>query len=228
LVSYLNLIERFKPQYCNYGIEATEYIIKNPDDTAKHSTLFNFLHQVYDNIKAAHPDLTLFISVTLKDPDSTGTSLIQGYSDKISACTDILGVSTYGYIFYGHAGCGNPANLPTNWLSHAQNYAPVKKLAIAETAWIAENLTIPAYSVDITGTEEWQKDYVGLLLNEADRLSAEFVTWFCAVDYDTLCTDTLGSDPLSQIWRDTGLYDGDTDSRPALKIWNNWLTISYE
>lgn len=219
----LNLIDRFKPKYCNYGIEATEYITKHSGDTAKGDALFTFLQQVYDNIKAVHPDLTLFISVTLKSPGSAEALLVQSYSDKISSCTDLIGVSTYGYVFYGHAGSGDPAKLPSDWLSQANNYAPGKPLAVTETCWIAEDLVIPAYSLNTTGTPGWQSDYAEILLNEADRLDAVFVTWFSVVDFDALWNDTLGQDPLAQIWRDTGLFDESLQSRPALDVWDSWL-----
>ncbi len=216
----LNLIDRFQPDYCNYGIEATEYIIKNPHDAAN---LFVFLQQVYDNIKLVHPDLPLFISATLQSPQSADAALVQGYASQISACTDLIGVSTYGYVFYGHADGGNPANLPADWLSQAQKLAPGKPIAIAETGWMAEDMVIPAYGLNVPGTPQWQADYVHKLLAEADRLNAVLVAWFCIVDFDTLWTDSLGQDPLAQIWRDTGFYDETLQIRPALLAWDAWL-----
>ena len=216
----LNLIARFDPEYCNYGIEATEYIRNNP---GRADDLFGFLQAVYDAVKLVHPNLPMFISVTLQAPGSADALLVQGYADRIVACSDLLGVSTYGYVFYGHAGSGDPANLPADWLSQARDYAPGRTIAVAETGWIAEDLVIPAYSLDIAGTAAWQADYVGKLLTEADRLDARFVTWFAVVDYDTLWTDTLGQDPVARIWRDTGLYDGTVTARSALTTWDAWL-----
>jgi hypothetical protein len=116
-ISYLlNLIGRFNPVYCNYGVEATEYIRNNP---TRADDLFGFLQAVYDAVKQAHPNLPLFISVTLQAPGSGDALLVQGYAAQIAACSDLLGVSSYGYIFYGHADGGDPANLPADWLSLA-------------------------------------------------------------------------------------------------------------
>jgi len=216
----LNLINRFDPDYCNYGIEATEYIRNNP---GRAGDLFGFLQAVYNAVKAVHPDLPLFISVTLQAPGSADATLVQGYSAQIAACSDLIGVSTYGYIFYGHADSGDPANLPADWLSQAQDYAPGLPIAIAETGWIAEDLIIPFYTVNIPGSATWQAEYVRALLAEADRLDALFVTWFSVVDFDDLWLNNLGSDPLAHIWRDTGLYDETVAQRQALDVWNEWL-----
>jgi len=109
------------------------------------------------------------------------------------------------------------------WLSQAQDYAPGLPIAIAETGWIAEDLVIPAYSLNIAGSAAWQAEYVQKLLAEADRLDAVFVTWFAMVDYDTLWVDSLGQDPLAQIWRDTGLYDEALHARTAVAAWDGWL-----
>ncbi len=215
-----NLIARFNPDYCNYGIEATEYIRNNP---SRADDLFGFLQAVYDAIKLTEPDLPLFISVTLQAPGSSDAALIQGYASQIVACSDLLGVSTYGYVFYGHAGSGNPANLPSDWLSQAESYAPGLPIAITETGWLAEDLDIPTYSLIIEGSAAWQAEYVRALLIEADRLNVEFVTWFTVADFDILWQGLLGRDPLAQIWRDTGLYDGNIQSREALDIWETWL-----
>jgi hypothetical protein len=136
----------------------------------------------------------------------------------------LLGVSTYGYVFYGHADSGNPENLPTDWLSQTQAYAPEKPLAIAETGWIAEDMFIPTYgNLSVTGTPSWQTDYLHKLFAEVDRLNVAFITWFSIVDFDTLWQDTLGQDPLAQIWRDTGLYDSDAQPREALTVWDEWF-----
>lgn len=219
----LNLIDRFNPAYCNYGIEATEYIINNPSQAEE---LLDFLKDVYDAIKLVHPDLPLFISVTLQEPGSTRALLVQSYASRIAACTDLIGASTYGYIFFDSPD-GNPANLPANWLSQALDYAPGKPLVVAETGWIAEDLDIPAYddhdALFISSTPSWQADYVRILLAEANRLDAVWVTWYCVVDFDTLWQETLGQDPLAQIWRDTGLYDGNVQPRSALSVWDAWL-----
>lgn len=219
----LNLINRFDPEYCNYGIEATEYIRNHRNNPARISEFLNFLQQVYTNLKAAHPDLTVFISATLQAPQSSDALLVKSYASQIASCTDILGVSTYGYIFYGHANSGDPANLPVDWLSQAQDYAPGKPLAIAETGWIAEDMVISAYGLSVPGNPTWQAEYVQKLLSEADRLDALFVTWWGIVDYDTLWQNTLGQDPLARIWRDTGLYDGNVQSRESIAEWDAWL-----
>ena len=96
---------------------------------------------------------------------------------------------------------------------------------MAETAWPAEDVTDP-YPVRIPANEENHRLYVERLLADADRLSAVFVTWFFTRDYDAFWTSEirfLDDAPLLRLWKDTGLYDGGGNQRPALAVWRDWL-----
>ena len=64
------------------------------------------------------------------------------------------------------------------------------------------------------------------MLQEADELDAQFVIWFVVADYDELwgvLKWMVMFNPLMRAWKDTGLYDGDLNPRPALQVWDDWL-----
>ena len=215
----LDLIERFRPDYFNYGIEASELILSNPE---AFDEFVGFAASVYGAVKAAHPSLPTFLSVGLKHPESGGTSLLIGQLERVSAFTDMVGISAYPYVFFGHEDAGDPAKLPDDWLTQARRLLPGKPLAIAETGWIAETLTIPAFGVHVTANAARQSDFVEQLLTAANEETVEFVVWFFIQDFDDLWKNVLSEDPVAAIWRDTGLYDENGETRPGLDVWEEW------
>ncbi|MDY6987533.1 MAG: hypothetical protein SWQ30_05690 [Thermodesulfobacteriota bacterium] len=68
----------------------------------------------------------------------------------------------------GGEGRGDPNNLPENWLSQIHAIAPEQPVLIAETGYMAERLKVPEYRMDVAGTPEWQKVYMGKLLATRD------------------------------------------------------------
>ncbi|HEB89699.1 MAG TPA: hypothetical protein ENI85_09025 [Deltaproteobacteria bacterium] len=216
----LALIDRFDPVSFNYGIEASELLIHSPGRWAGFVT---FAQGVYDRIKAVHPQLPVFISVSLKDPTSSDAAAIRAGLPAILPSTDLLGISVYPYAFFGHANAGDPANLPGDWLDQAVGLAANRPLVITETGWIAEDLVIPTFGLNVPATPIHQADYLAALFSEANRLGVGFIVWFTPMDYDALWNGALGQDPLAAIWRDTGLYDETGTARPALGLWDEWL-----
>lgn len=143
--------------------------------------------------------------------------------EQIKNYVDIVGISTYGYAFYSHDDKGNPTHLPTNWLSQIQTIAPNKEYAVVETAWIAEDLNIPSFSINVSSDEQKQSAYISSLFEEATKIDAKTIIWFTSYDYDTLWTDTFGVFNLSKIWKDTGLIDQNLIERDSLEVWKNEL-----
>ena len=216
----LDLIGRFDPLYFNYGTEASELMLNDP---AAFDGYVVFAQTVYNGIKAQYPNLPVMISIALKSPGSTEMDTITAGFNRIRDYVDIVGVSVYPYVFYDHAGKGNPDNLPGDWLSQVTTLAQGKPVAVTETGWIAEDLVIPAFGVNVPSNEEFQRAYADRLLSEADSLDAKFVIWFAIVDYDALWNGVLAQDPVAAIWRDIGLYDEQLRSRPALAEWQSWF-----
>ncbi len=216
----LDLINRFNPTYFNYGTEASELIL---NDLAQYNKFKLFAQQVYSNIKLQYPDLKLMISVALKSPSSSEMALIKNNLAGILPYVDVLGISVYPYIFYSHADKGNPDNLPTDWLNQVTQLALGKPIAITETGWIAEDLVINTFNINIPGNETYQRNYVTRLLDESNQLSAEFVIWWSLIDFQALWNGVLLKDDLAAIWRDIGLYDEQVQARSGLTDWQQYL-----
>ncbi len=215
----LDLIDRFKPEYFNYGTEASELIRTDIDQYNKFKI---FAQQVYANIKARYPDLKLMVSISLKSPSSSEMDQVKQNISGILPYVDVIGVSVYPYIFFNHADKGNPDNLPTDWLSQITSIAPGKPIAITETGWIAENLLINSFGVNVSSNETYQKKYVSRLLKESEQLQAEFVIWWSLIDFQVFWEGTLQRDDLAAIWRDIGLYDEQVQPREGLADWQQY------
>ena len=226
--AYINfasdLIRRFNPEYFNLGIEASELILHDArNGTTQYADYLSFVAAVSSALKASFPNLKLMVSVGLKYPGTPDAQTLATYLPPLISYVDVVGASVYPYAFFGHANAGDPANLPTNWLSQLQTIAGAKPIAVAETGWIAQPLLIPSLSVNVAATPANQDAYVQALFGQAQALNAKFVVWFSVVDYDDLWTNALGQDPVAQIWRDTGLYDETVTARPALTTWQRRL-----
>lgn len=219
----LELIARFDPVYFNYAPEISDLMINNPAEFTKFKV---FSQAVYNNIKAYYPNLKLMVSIALKTPGTTEMQTVTTKFDEMKNFVDIVGISTYAYAFYGHADKGDPTNLPNNWLSQIETIAPNKEYAVVETGWVAENLSIPAFGLNITSSQSNQNEYILELFKESNKINAKAILWFASHDFDTLWTDTLGSDNLSKIWKDSGLVDENLDGRQGLTTWQQWKKYS--
>ncbi len=217
-----DMITRFQPTYFNLGIEASELLV---NDLTRFNRYETFATHVANSLRADFPDLRLMISVALKSPGSARAESIEANIDPLIDLVDVVGISAYPYVFFDHANKGDPANLPANWFSQIQNIADGKPIAVAETAWIAERLEIPAFGVDVMANAQNQADYMVELFAEAEALDAEFVVWWALVDFDALWNTALAQDPVARIWRDTGLFDESLNPRPALDVWQQQFVL---
>ncbi|PKL17343.1 MAG: hypothetical protein CVV49_11710 [Spirochaetae bacterium HGW-Spirochaetae-5] len=192
---------------------------------AKFDEFTTFAQYVYSSIKTAYPSIKMMVSIALKNPGGIEMITARDGFARIKDYVDVVGISTYGYAFYSHSDKGNPDNLPADWLTQIKTIAPGKPYGVTETGWIAENLSIPAYSLNVTGSESYQNVYMNKLLNEcSSELNAEMIIWFTSHDYDTLWSVTLGGDDLSKIWKDTGLVSETMIERSALSTWRSWMS----
>jgi hypothetical protein len=220
--NYVNeLIKKFNPTHVNYAIEINEYY-HNRSSVSDRAKLDYFVVNVYSFLKNLHPNIKFMTSFVLTTPGSTKMQESAELFQRIKDYNDIVGISIYPYAFFSHADKGDPANLPTDWLSQITTIAPGKPYFIAETGFLGESLSIPAYSLNVVTDEDKQDLYLDKLFGETNRLDMEGIIWFTAYDFDELWASSLNDD-LSLIWRDTGLKDGNQISRKSLSTWNQWL-----
>jgi hypothetical protein len=215
----LNMIEHFHPDYFAYAIEAN--ILMSSDSrngTTKWPEFVNLVKAVYPVLKASYPDLPVFISLQagfFYADSTTQTAAI----NQILPYTDFMAISAYPF-----SATPNPADLPADFFSQLADLDPTKPVAIAETAWPAEDVEDMSHPGTIISAEDPQRQqqYIQRLINEMDELDGRFITLFFTRDYDDFWESYLQYDPnapLIRTWRDTGLYDGQGNPRPALDTW---------
>lgn len=224
-VNYLSyLIDELHPHYVNYGVES------NLDtwDGAAFGLYKNFLSQVYSQMKNKYPALPFFISFMVTDQPASLSNASQ-----LLNYTDLVGLSAYPYISSMAMANGNtdPANLPSMFFKNFINLAPAKPWAFAETAYLAENLSIPAFTLNRQGNATWQSSYLELICRLCKDLKAEFLVWYCSSDYDA------GSNRLKQLglyqdlfglWQDTGFRDENKNERPSYGVWGKWMALRFQ
>ena len=214
----IRLIETFNPTYFVYGVEVNLLASNNPAAYKQFQTL---AASVYPTLKRKFPNLPIALSFYLHPPEKWKQT--HELVAPLLSFTDLYAVSTYPYMAIGSDGY-TVDEIPENWLKQTRQIAPGKPFAIAETGYIAEDFEV--LTKTMPGSPEGQKRYMERLLREAAELDAQFVVWFVIADYDELwgvLKWMVMFNPLMRAWKDTGLYDGELNPRPALSVWNDWL-----
>jgi len=229
IAAYLNfcrdMIGRFHPDYFNYGVEAN---LKWEDaNDPRFEQFLVFAREVYTALKDEYPAMPVFVSlIKVERNDSDEQASIDR---RLLAYSDMVAVSTYPFLpASSGSDRADPADLPEDWFSSMAGLAPAKPFAVAETAYIAEDLVLPELGLDIRGSEDWQASYVRFLLEECAELRGEFVVWFVPRDYDRRSEYMQGLPDVPElvyVWRDCGLLDGDGNARESLGIWDAWLEL---
>lgn len=211
-----NMIAAFAPDYFAYAIEANMLQSMN---ASQWPAFVKLAQATYTAIKARHPNLPVFVTLQASffHADIAGQTAAIG---QLLPYTDFIAVSGYPYTDQN-----DPRKLAVDYFSAVADLAPRKPFAVAETAWPAEDVTSP-YPVTIPASPAGQQIYVQRLLQDADELSARFVTLFFTQDFDEFWDSDFKNLPgasLVRLWRDTGLYDGAGNARPALDTWRQSL-----
>lgn len=212
------LIDAFHPQYFNYAVEANS---RDWTD-AEFAKFLTFLGRVYPRLKQKYTTLPVFASymVTINDSQLERAKQLNQYSDFIS-------ISSYPYFEISSAAYGStePVNIPKDFYAKYRNIDLSKPFAVAETGYIAEDLYLPEYGVSKKGNPQWQADYLQYLFEICNDYHAEFVTYFCAYDYDNAYNSMVAvglASPSFKMWKDIGFYDGQGMKRPSLQVWEKW------
>jgi hypothetical protein len=215
----LNMIQHFKPDYFAYAVEANMLVFYDKQNgTNRWAQFVHLVREVYPAIKAKHPDLPVFISLQIGFFHANITEQTAAIN-QILPYTDYMAISAYPY-----TEIPDPVDLPADYFSKLTDLAPAKPVAIAETGWPAEDVENANNPGIIIAAEDpgRQQQYVKFLINEMDKLDGRFITLFFTRDFDDFWASDLKNYPNAQLirlWRDTGLYDGQGNPRPALNTW---------
>ena len=213
LVWCRELIRRARPDYFVYVMEGAAQS-KNPQRWKK---FVPFVRDIYMALKKEHPELPLLITVSLE-------SYYEDEAKMRAAVRALLPYSDYVTVTaLPNLKESNPAKLPKDYFSRVAALGGGKPFAVAETAFLGEDLTILGF--ERAGKAAWQDDYLRGLLDDAFKLNAKFVVWMVPRDFDLLYEKFLVNTPLElfRVVKDTGLLDGQGKPRKAFETWQAWL-----
>lgn len=209
-----NMIARHQPDYFVYAIEANMLHSLAPQFW---DGFLGFAEYVYTGLKDSF-DIPIGVSIQA-DFFWQAQTAQEAALDSLWPYMDFVGISAYPYTAQA-----NPDLLADNYFSIFTTLSGGKQLAIAETGWPAETVAAP-YPTTISADEDTQMRYVQAIL--AGRLYSEwlFVTWFFTRDFDAYWDaglSSLSNAATLRIWKDAGLYRGDSTERPALGVWREY------
>ena len=220
------IIDFFKPDYFNMAIEANLLYVNSPSNW---SAYIQFHQYVYSQLKFTYPDLPVFTSVA-------GAHLLSGFIDgndhvqqrlavlQLMDYSDFYGISFYPFM---STYLGNP--YPDNSFDELFEVSN-KPIAVAETGYPAQTFSVDAGGglVTIESDNSKQQKFTEDLLAACERRKAIFVINFVLRDYDQLWEQIGSPTDINIAWRDTGLYDENGSSRPALTTWKKYLSKKYQ
>ncbi|MBI5890681.1 MAG: hypothetical protein HZB47_08390 [Nitrosomonadales bacterium] len=218
----LAMVDALHPDYFQIGIEVNLLKRNNP---AAWSQYVELQCHTYNAVKAAHPALPVSVSV-FSVPFFPEWSAEDNLPDQlaalgdVSACSDLIAFSVHPFVS-GLLAETFPADYFERLFAHA-----TKPVAITESSYPAQQWSLNGLTWN--GTQAKQADFLNKMLTAAQSRQLKFVIWYTVRDYDQLWSGTLGSDDLSLIWRDTGLYDETGAAREAMTTWNSTLDKTYQ
>ena len=229
--AYLNfsrrVIEYLEPDYLAIGIEVN--LLRRNTDAATWAKYMELHQHVYTNLKALHPDLPIFASVVpvemldgYVDPSTEFAGDPDGYKNsQLTALNELLAFSDYYAVsLYPFLTAYFASNFPTDMFDQIFGLSN-KQAVIAETGMIAEDMT--AFSINFQSDQAKQNNYMTSLLQAADENDLLFVNWFVLQDYDRFCVFIGGCIGTDRLWRDSGVYDGNGNTRPSYGTWKSYL-----
>ena len=230
------MIQRFEPRWLNVATEINLFQTQCPDAWPG---LAQVQGAAYHHARSMDPELVVFASVELShlyglegdcaDPDAcfeenlAAMALLEG---------DRLALSTYPF---GRPDISSPADIPPDWLSRAAEAMEMPVL-IAETGWSGAPI-VAAFDGDCVSfgdfSEADQVAYLRWLVDQADALDMELVTWWSNRDLiPARISDTCGCAAEDQAWCDAiGVFNtvfGEYIGEITFKYWGTMGLRSYD
>jgi hypothetical protein len=219
------IIDEIQPDYFAYGIEVNGGLRQN---TEYYNDFLILADTVYRRLKQDYPQLPVMLTFQDQSHNKTKAELM-ALTHNLLPYSDYMAVSTYPFWLHEQNYTdSNPQHIPDQWLTEMHNLATDKPFVVAETGYIAENLSLPSVNLFIQGNENWQNEYLIKLLQKTNQLQAEFVCWFVYRDYDLLYQSMNNPSELYRIWKDNGLLDGNGNYRTAYRTWKEYLQKTHQ
>lgn len=209
-------VETLRPDYLAIGIEVNELIHNAPGEWPAYVELYT---HVYSALKKEHPELPVFSTFTLHNLLNSGWTDMKSQQEQVRVFlpqNDIVGISYYPFMA-GHS------ERPVEMLDWIRAFTD-KPLAVTETGYPAETISLPSFHLTIPSDPQKQTVYWETLLERADRDHYRFVAAFLHRDYDALWDKIKASSPETfAVWKDCGFLDEKGTARPAFEIWKKYF-----
>jgi hypothetical protein len=217
-------IAHYQPQHLAIGIEVN---LLKKGNAAAWPAYVTLHRETYQALKAKHPQLPIFVTMTAVDvlpswTDAEPTAQAQAVAD-VMPYSDYLALSFYPYMSKYLTG-----PIPTNTWDEITKLSNGKPVVIAESGFPAETFTLTSIPATFESTPEKQDAWIATLLAEAEARKFPFVVNFVARDYDLLWAKLPAQDrELGLVWRDTGFFTGDGADRKVLSRWRGALARAH-
>ena len=209
------LVDMLDPEYLIYGVEMNELYVRNQSQWQAYKTLMTNIRQ---RLKAEYPDLPMAESITLHSLFLSPLADAEAYQNDVFAYVDQMDfVPVSFYPFFNDLNNTSGFQAAFDFL-----YQHVSKpIAFSETGMNAEDIDVPAYNFQRTGSEETQDEYLQTLLLNAQDHNFEFVIWWTHRDYyQTWLEFPPETQELGKIWLSCGLLRDDGTYRKAYDSWD--------
>jgi hypothetical protein len=210
--SYVAL--NYRPAYLALGVEMNLYYQKHQDDWENFRTLYE---ATYDAVKEISPETRVTVTLQYEDlqgilptvePHFADWQLVRSLEDTL----DIVAISTYPSFAFPSA-----ASIPENYFSQLRAFTD-RPIAIAEMGYAS------AAGIDgaNSGTEEDQRDFLGRVLQDAERMEMPFVIWFAGWD------PTYARGGPYNAFQHIGLLRDDNSEKLAWPLWADAARRPYQ
>ncbi len=211
------LIDRFNPDYLVAVMEANDLLINGSQQKWIEYQLL--MDKIRPRIRSKYPDLKISESITLHNFYNPEVDNPDDFIEELSAYmskSDFAAISFYPFFKGLHS--KRDFQKAFDFL-HEQVNLPI---AFIETTHLPEDLSISSFDLNIKSDECEQKDYLEILLKNADDHNYDFIIWWAHKDFDKLW-DTFPEEvkDIGKLWRDTGLIDEDGNERAAFSTWKD-------
>jgi hypothetical protein len=204
--SAIQFASRYKPKYVAFGIEVNILYDKSPTDFEDFA---RFYGEVYDAVKGVSQATSVFTIFQLEKMKGLNGGLYGGENDPAKAEwflldrfpeSEIIAFTTYPSLVFK-----DPSELPLDYYSEIGMHT-AKPIAFTEMGWH----TAPT-PTGWEGSEEKQRDFVGLFFNYTGSLNKELAIWSFLYDQNV---------PLP--FNSMGFFGANGSQKLA---WNTWAQL---
>jgi hypothetical protein len=218
----LRAVKAMNPDYLAIGIENNVLLSHS---ILKWRQLMELHQETYEAVTRIHPQLPVCFTTEVLHYRKLASDA-RG-SDQETQVAELMKYSDlFAMSIYPHMSYDVPRPVPRHFFDFARQFD--KPIAVAETGDTSRDVELKAFGLTLKGSEANQRQFIELLLDTANRDRYEFVTQFATTDFEKLCEKLPPPvDDLARIWAYTGMQTSNLKPKPALSVWDAYLTVKY-